>query len=102
MQETWVPSLGREDPLEKGMATHSSILAWRIPRTEPGGLLDTGSQKMSDTTERLKQQQILFRPQDNYSHVVLLLSLFVGKNRQWGQSKGHWLGPRVALRLQDM
>jgi len=37
--ETWVPSLGWEDPLEKGMATHSSILAWRIPWTEePGGL----------------------------------------------------------------
>ena len=34
MQETWVRSLGREDPLEKGMATHSSILAWRIPWTE--------------------------------------------------------------------
>ena len=39
MQETGVRSLGREDPLEKGMATHSSILAWRIPWTEePGGL----------------------------------------------------------------
>ena len=39
MLETWVQSLGWEDPLEKGMATHSSILAWRIPRTEePGGL----------------------------------------------------------------
>ena len=39
MQETWVQSLGLEDPLEKGMATHSSILAWRIPWTEePGGL----------------------------------------------------------------
>ena len=39
MQETWVRSLGREDPLEEGMATHSSILAWRIPRTEePGDL----------------------------------------------------------------
>ena len=39
MQETWVQSLGGEDPLEKGMATHSSILAWRIPWTEePGGL----------------------------------------------------------------
>ena len=33
MQETWVQSLGWEDPLEKGMATHSSILVWRIPRT---------------------------------------------------------------------
>ena len=39
MQETWVRSLGREDPLEKGMATNSSIFAWRIPWTEePGGL----------------------------------------------------------------
>ena len=39
-QETWVQSLGRKDALEKRMATHSSILAWRIPRTEePGGLL---------------------------------------------------------------
>ena len=39
MQEMWVRSLGREDPLEEGMATHSNILAWRIPWTEqPGGL----------------------------------------------------------------
>ena len=46
MQETWVGSLGWEDPLEKGMATHSSILAWRIPWTEePGGLASTGSQR---------------------------------------------------------
>ena len=37
--ETWVPSLGQEDPLEEGMGTYSSILAWRIPMTEePGGL----------------------------------------------------------------
>ena len=44
MQETWVPSLGREDPLEKEMATHSSILAWKIPWTEePGGLQSMGS-----------------------------------------------------------
>ena len=45
MQETWVLSLGQEDPLEKGMATHSSILAWRIPWTEePGGLQSMRSQ----------------------------------------------------------
>ena len=45
MQETQVQSLGLEDPLEKGMATHSSILAWEIPWTEePGGLQSTGSQ----------------------------------------------------------
>ena len=46
MRETWVQSLGREDLLEKEMASHSSILAWRIPWTEePGGLQTMGSQK---------------------------------------------------------
>ena len=47
MRETWVRSLGWEDPLEKEMAIHSSILAWRIPWTEePGGLQSTGSQRV--------------------------------------------------------
>ena len=47
MRETWVRSLGREDPLEEGMATHSSILTWRIPWTEePGGLQSMGSQRV--------------------------------------------------------
>ena len=47
MWETWVRSLGREDPLEKEMATHSSILAWRIPWTEePRGLQSMGLQKV--------------------------------------------------------
>ena len=47
MQETQVQPLGGEDPLEKGTATHSSILAWRIPGIEePGGLLSTGSQRV--------------------------------------------------------
>ena len=47
VQETWVPSLGQENPLEKGMATHSSILAQRIPWTEePGRLQSTGSQRV--------------------------------------------------------
>ena len=50
MQETWVWSLGQEDPLEKEMATHSSILAWEIPWTEePGRLQSVGPQK-SDMT----------------------------------------------------
>ena len=53
MWETWVRSLGWEDPLEKEMATRSSILAWRIPWTEElDGLQSTG-RKESDTTERL-------------------------------------------------
>ena len=47
MQETWVQYLGGEDPLEKGMATYSSILAWRIPWTEkPGRLQSMGSQRV--------------------------------------------------------
>ena len=47
MQESWVRSLGQEDVLEKRMATHSSILAWRIPWTEePGGLQSVGSQRV--------------------------------------------------------
>ena len=47
MQEVWVRSLGREDPLEKEMATHSSILAWRIPWTEdPGEPQSIGSQRV--------------------------------------------------------
>ena len=47
MRETWVLSLGREDPLEKELATHCSTLAWRIPWMEkPGGLQSTGSQRV--------------------------------------------------------
>ena len=50
MQETHVQSLGEEDPLEKGMATHSSILAWTIPWTEePGGLQFWGHKKLDMT-----------------------------------------------------
>ena len=49
MQETWVRALAREDPLEKGMATHSSVPAWRIPWTEePGGLQSMDSQRVHD------------------------------------------------------
>ena len=47
MQETWVPSLGWEDPLEKEMTTHSSILSWEIPWTEePSGLQAMGLQRV--------------------------------------------------------
>ena len=58
MQEIWVQSLSQEDPLEKEMATHSSILVWRIPRTEePGGLQSMESQRVGhkelDTTEQI-------------------------------------------------
>ena len=51
IQEAWVRSLGQEDPLEKEMATHSSILAWGIsPTEEPGGLRSTGSQGIGPTS----------------------------------------------------
>ena len=51
MRETWVPFLDWEDPLQKGMATHSSILAWRIPWTEePGRLLSMGSKRVRHNT----------------------------------------------------
>ena len=53
MWETWVQSLGRDDPLEKEMATHSSIPAWRIPWMEELGGLESTGRKESDTTERL-------------------------------------------------
>ena len=47
VQVTWVQSLGQEDPVEKGIATHASILAWRIPWTEePGGLQSVGLQRV--------------------------------------------------------
>ena len=53
MQETWIRSPGQEDPLEKEIATHSSILAWEIPWTEePGGLQSMGLQE-SDTAQQL-------------------------------------------------
>ena len=53
LKETRVQSLGQEDPLEEGMATHTSILAWRIPwKEEPGGLQSMGVAEL-DTTERL-------------------------------------------------
>ena len=63
MQETQVQSLGQEDPLEKEMATHSSILAWEIPWTgEPGRVQSMGLQ--TDTTKQLKkiQHQIKHKP----------------------------------------
>ena len=70
IQETRVPSLGREVPLEEVMATHSSILAWRIPRTEePGGLQSMGSQE-SDMTEHVM----------DYNHFILKFKLKVPKH----------------------
>ena len=60
VQETWVRTLGWEDPLEKDMATHSSILAWRIPWTEELGGLQSMGRKESDTTEQLHFHLFVF------------------------------------------
>ena len=60
MWEIWVRSLGQEDPLEKEMATHSSILAWRILWTEELGGLQSMSRKESDTTKRLHFHSAFF------------------------------------------
>ena len=76
MQETWVRSLGREDPLEKEMATHSSILAWRIPwMEEHGGLQSTGSQRVRhDRATSL---------QDNIKHTnVHVIRVLEGEERE--------------------
>ena len=63
MQETWVQSLGGEDPLEKGTATRSSILAWRIPWTEyPGVLYSPWGHKESDMTDSLSMPTMLSVP----------------------------------------
>ena len=88
-QEMQVRSLGREDPLEKRMATHSSILDWRIPWTEePSGLQSTGSQRV-DTTR-------LFFESENKSHLVMSDSLQpYGLYSKWsslGQNTGEGNG----------
>ena len=59
MQETWVQSLSQEDPLEKGMATHPSILAWEIPWTEePGGLQSLGCKRVRDDLVTQEQHHL--------------------------------------------
>ena len=71
-QETWVLFLGREDPLEEEMATHSSIFAWEIPWTEePGGLQSMGAQRVGHNLAT-KQQQI-YLPWDSQSWFSELL-----------------------------
>ena len=71
VQETTLRSRGREDPLEEGMATHSSVLAWRIPRTgEPGGLQSTGSDMTEQLTHRFQQfhSWVFFQTKQKHSY----------------------------------
>ena len=68
IQETWVRSLGWEDPLEKEIATHSSILAWKFPWTEePGGLQSMGSQRVG---HNLASEHIFVPTQDLHHYMV--------------------------------
>ena len=95
MQETQVQFLGWEDPLEKKMATQSSILAWRIPWTEePGGLQSMGLQE-SDTTEGLNQppphELKLFRVLNHFFKGII--SLETKKLRLILQGRRHGFHP---------
>ena len=97
MQETWVWSLGREDPLEEGMATHSSILAWRIPWTEEaGGLQSTRSQE-SDTTKWLNHHPHHHLIKLTYS--VKLSSIPRCTNTHRNQSPSWHISPALSLCL---
>ena len=92
MQETWVWSLGQEDPLEEGMAAHSSILAWEIPWTEePGWQQSMGSQRVKHnwTTKHSTAQQ---RPK-----VVLLIKQMGILPRRKSEAPGHCLMPRLPV-----
>jgi len=79
MQETWVWSLGWEDPLEKEMATHSSTLAWKIPWTEEhGGLQSTGSQKVGhDWTTSLSLSS------SNLLKLIIIIMISIKNQHVW-------------------
>ena len=82
MQETQVLSLGQEDPLKEGMATHSSILAWRIPWTEePGELQSIGLQRVRHNLANKQQQQQRFRCGGGGAHLIIFLESM--KTRWW-------------------
>ena len=90
MQETRVQSLGWEDLLEKEMATHSSILAWKIPRTEePGRLQSMGSQRVrpDGATSRLYKKNILLDEQGQLCNCL-------GLGSKWNQGEKHFFKNR--------
>ena len=100
MQAMWVQCVGREDPLEKEMATYSSVLAWKIPWTEgPGQLQSTGSQRVRHNLET-KQQLIL--KYGDYWMLLLLLSHF---SRVWlcatPETAAHQAPPSLGFSRQE-
>ena len=68
MQEIWVQSLGQEDPLEEGMATHSSILAWEIPWTQEPGRLHSMGVTESNKTEHTHYTNVIYYMDRHFSH----------------------------------
>ena len=99
MRETWVRSLDREDPLEKEMATHSSILAWRIPWTEkPGRLQSTGSQRVGYNWVTSPSPSPCVPKDKNHSFGYS----FTHKNHfvSWSISLGQWR--HQCMTLQDI
>ena len=87
----WIWFLGRKDPLEEGMATHSSILAWRIPWTlEPGGLQSIGLQRVGHDWSDLACMRVRNNTEKSLYHIPRLL--------QWGntwQGYWHWRKPAI-------
>ena len=78
----WIRSLGQEDPLEEGLATHSSILAWRIPWTEdPGGLQSIGSQRVGHDLSDLSCMQCVFYTTAFLQKSLRVAGLHSHKNR---------------------
>ena len=89
MQKTRVGSLGQEDPLEKGMATHSNILAWRIPQTEElGMLLPMGSQSQTQPSDLHVHFTI---PEPIWVHVIREYGGSVGTQRMGSQQRLGWV-----------
>ena len=94
MQETWVQSLGREDPLEEGMAVHSSILAWKIPWTEePGGLQSIGSQRVGHNWSNLARTHRCSFHSQNQLQFLRLRSLGHYHSSLRGTSKNRFKTP---------
>ena len=92
--ETWVQSLGQEDTLEEEMATHSTILAWRIPGTEePGGLQSLGSRRVTHGWSNLAHMRWL----KHSSHLCIWAQFLYGLLMSWGwlpipgRPRTHWV-----------
>ena len=101
MPETWVQSLGQEDPLEKGMATHSSILSWRIPWTEePGKLQSMGSQRVGHDWATNTHTHTKFKNRQSLSIMIeIRIEVTSGKVFGWEEGTGTFLGTGNVLSL---